>query len=112
MKLTKPNNRSSDPSLMIRMRSIQFGELLSRPTPLASRPSPLTPAGRAGHSSSSTGGVEPKKTFEFPDRISYLTRCLSLPLDWLPATLLCVSSAVRLFDVVGRLVGAGQSLSF
>ena len=71
MKLTKPNNRSSDPSLMIRMRSIQFGELLSRPTPLASRPSPLTPAGRAGHSSSSTGGVEPKKTFEFPDRISY-----------------------------------------
>jgi len=36
--------------------------------------SPLTPlwkaaAGRAGHSSSSTGGVEVKKMFEFQDRI-------------------------------------------
>jgi len=40
--------------------------------------SPLTPlwkaaAGRAGHSSSSTGGVEVKKMFEFQDRI--YTRC-------------------------------------
>jgi hypothetical protein len=68
-------NRSSDPSARNKTRYNEFVKRIFGRRGLIGRPSPLTPlqnaaAGRAGHSSSSPGGVEAKKTFEFQDRIS------------------------------------------
>ena len=68
-------SRSSDPSSQNKMRHNEFWEVVFGAGTLFGPPSPLTPlpnaaAGRAGPSSSSPGGVEAKKTFEFQDRIS------------------------------------------
>jgi hypothetical protein len=68
-------NRSSDPSRQNKTRYGQFVQVVFGGRGLIGQPSPLTPlqnaaAGRAGHPSSSPGGVEAKKLFEFQDRIS------------------------------------------
>lgn len=63
-------NRSSDPYPPNKTRYNQFVEVAFGVRAPFGRPSPLTPlrnaaAGRAGHSSSSTGGVEAKKHLNF-----------------------------------------------
>ena len=68
-------NRSSDPSPQNKTRYNEFVKVVFGAGALFGPPSPLTPlpkaaAGRAGPSSSSPGGVDAKKTFEFQDRIS------------------------------------------
>src|SRR5690349_10813291 len=59
---------ASDPWPTNQTRHIESVEVVFGPSPLT--PLPNAAAGRAGPSSSSTGGVDAKKRFDFQDRIS------------------------------------------